>query len=223
MKFHKFPSTPHLIPNQAVGRSDKVLGEDDLNELLSYPVIVQEKIDGANLGISFDSEGNLLLQNRGDYIRDFVGQWKPLKDWIRPRIDRLFDLLEDRYILFGEWCYARHSIPYDRLPDWFLGFDVYDKHTGDFLSYVCRSTMFEYMGIHPVPTLDHGTFIIPELWDMLDQQSRFGPDKMEGIYIRSEGVSVVYQRAKLVRPDFAQSIVEHWSKRYVPNKLEIPQ
>ena len=39
----------------------------------------------------------------------------------------LFEILSEKFILFGEWCYAQHSIFYDRLPDWFLGFDIYDK------------------------------------------------------------------------------------------------
>ena len=29
-------------------------------------------------------------------------------------------------ILYGEWCYAKHTVPYDALPDWFLGFDIFE-------------------------------------------------------------------------------------------------
>jgi hypothetical protein len=28
-------------------------------------------------------------------------------------------------ILFGEWCATRHSLSYDKLPDWFIAYDLY--------------------------------------------------------------------------------------------------
>ena len=34
----------------------------------------------------------------------------------------------------GEWLYAKHSIHYTRLPDYFLAFDLYDRRTGVFHS-----------------------------------------------------------------------------------------
>jgi hypothetical protein len=37
-------------------------------------------------------------------------------------------------VLFGEWLAARHTMPYDCLPDWFLAFDVLDSHAQRFLS-----------------------------------------------------------------------------------------
>lgn len=39
-----------------------------------------------------------------------------------------------RYILYGEWCAARHTVTYDALPDWFLAYDVYDTKEGRFFS-----------------------------------------------------------------------------------------
>ncbi len=60
-------------------------------------------------------------------------QWKKLEEWIDQRQSRLFDVLLDQYILFGEWCYATHSVYYGRLSDYFIGFDVYDKETSRFL------------------------------------------------------------------------------------------
>ena len=42
-------------------------------------------------------------------------------------------MLGDRFILFGEWLYARHSVHYRRLPHYFFEFDIYDKEAGAFL------------------------------------------------------------------------------------------
>lgn len=75
------------------------------------------------------------------------GQWKKLSAWLAQRTGLLFDQLTDRYILFGEWCYAEHSIRYDRLPDWFLGFDIYERCRAKFLSSTRRDTLFQTLDI----------------------------------------------------------------------------
>ena len=67
--FFKFPSTPHLaaLPDVDI-REDKVLSESERFDFLRHSLVVEEKVDGANLGISFDSEGNIRAQNRGAYL-----------------------------------------------------------------------------------------------------------------------------------------------------------
>lgn len=63
--FFKFPSTPHLVILGAnVVRDDKVMSERECDEFLRHELVVEEKVDGANLGIAFDSSGNLRTQNR---------------------------------------------------------------------------------------------------------------------------------------------------------------
>ena len=41
--------------------------------------------------------------------------------------DSLYEILDQDTILFGEWLYAKHSISYNNLPDYFLAFDLYNK------------------------------------------------------------------------------------------------
>ena len=54
-RFNKFPSTPHLALLGGVGvRDDKVMSEFERCEFLRHELVVEEKVDGANLGISFD-------------------------------------------------------------------------------------------------------------------------------------------------------------------------
>jgi len=47
--------------------------------------------------------------------------------------DQLFDVLSDRYIMYGEWMSAFHSVFYDNLPHFFMEFDIYDKSEEVFL------------------------------------------------------------------------------------------
>ena len=81
--FFRFPRTPHLAwLGPVTPRADKVLSPQEARDLLSRELIVEEKVDGANLGFSVDTSGALRAQNRGNYLDTFVGQWKPLNRWL---------------------------------------------------------------------------------------------------------------------------------------------
>lgn len=219
--FFKFPSTPHLATLAGVDiRGDKVLSEPERAEFLQHDLVVEEKVDGANLGISFDSEGNVRAQNRGAYLHlPGSGQWKKLGDWVSPRTDALFEHLSDHFILFGEWCYAQHSVFYDRLPDWFLGFDLYDKQVGRFLASGRRDGLLTKMCIAQVPVIARGRFTYPAIKKLLSQ-SILTDKPAEGLYLRFDQNDWLAQRAKLVRPAFIQSVEQHWSCSAIrPNRL----
>ena len=219
--FFKFPSTPHLATLANVDvRGDKVLSDTEQLDFLQHELIVEEKVDGANLGISFDFDGNFLLQNRGTYLNlPGVGQWKKLGEWLNPKIDILFETLSDRYILFGEWCYAMHSVFYSDLPDWFLGFDLFDKQEEQFFSISRRNEMLEEMGIEKVPEIAKGNYSLSDIQMMLTQ-SRLSNDLAEGLYLRIDQEDWLFKRAKLVRSSFIQSINGHWSRSSIkPNSL----
>jgi hypothetical protein len=141
-----------------------------------------------------------------------MGQWKKLPEWLESRIDNLFDKLGDRYILFGEWCYAQHSVFYDALPDWFLGFDVYDKKKDKFVSYVKRKALCQDLQLFEVPFLKRSHFSLDGLNDMLSD-SVLGSSQAEGIYIRYDEGDWFGNRAKIVRPEFIQAQETHWSSR----------
>jgi ATP-dependent RNA circularization protein (DNA/RNA ligase family) len=222
--FFKFPSTPHLATLAGVNiRGDKVLSESERDEFLQHNLVIEEKVDGANLGISFDSEGNIRAQNRGAYLDlPGLGQWKKLGEWLTPRLDTLFEYLTDHFILFGEWCYAQHSVFYNRLPDWFLGFDVYDKRVGRFLAWKRRDTLLKKMSIAQVPMLALGNFTYSEVQTFLST-SKLGDQPAEGVYLRHDQNGWLQQRAKLVRPAFIQSMEQHWSQSTIkPNRLGDP-
>lgn len=211
--FFKFPSTPHLaLLGDVDVRNDKVLSETEREKFLEHELIVEEKVDGANLGISFDPNGNLRLQNRGAYLDlPGFGQWKKLEEWLAPRIDSLFECLTDRLILYGEWCYAQHSVFYDQLPDWFLGFDIYDKKAKHFRSVPARDALLERLSVHKVPFIAKGRFSLHDLVNLMGQ-SRLGSQLAEGLYLRVDQRARLQQRAKLVRPEFIQAITTHWSR-----------
>jgi len=225
--FFKFPSTPHLatLPGVEI-RGDKVLSPSERDEFLRHELTVEEKVDGANLGISFDTEGNVRFQNRGAYLSlPGTGQWKKLSQWITPRSDALFESLTDQYILFGEWCYAQHSVFYDRLPDWFLAFDIYDREHHRFLSSARRDILLEKLHVFRVPVLARGLISFSEIKGLLSQ-SRLCNQPAEGVYLRADSEDWLEKRAKLVRPAFIQSMENHWSRSTIKSNkinMQVPE
>ena len=219
--FFRFPHTPHLAwLAPGAPREDKVLAPDEVRSLLSGELIVEEKVDGANLGLSVAQDGALLGQNRGSYLdlSSPAGQWKPLQRWLATRRPALTQALAPDLILFGEWCYAVHSVRYTRLPDWFLAFDVYDRAQGKFWSVERRNQLTRQLQIATAPELGRGRFTLSQLKSLLGS-SKLTDGPAEGLYVRREEDGHLLARAKIVRAEFVQQIHEHWSKR----RLEVNQ
>ncbi len=69
--------------------------------------------------------------------------------WLAGHEALLAPALKQGLILFGEWCAARHSIVYDRLPDWFMAFDVFDQAAGRFWASARRDAWRRTWGSGP--------------------------------------------------------------------------
>ncbi|MBO9715724.1 MAG: RNA ligase family protein [Pseudoxanthomonas sp.] len=217
--FFRFPTTPHLawLGGGDTPRDDKVLSPEEAGALLSGEVVVEEKLDGANLGFSLDGDGNLRAQNRGQYLaQPHAGQFARLPAWESIHGDALRSVLSPELILFGEWCAARHSLDYTLLPDWFLVFDVYDRSAGHFWSTARRDRLAADAGLQTVPQVLLGHTGIAELEKILvEWPSRYRSGPMEGVVVRRQDQQHALARAKLVRADFTQAIEGHWRSRAI--------
>ncbi len=231
--FIKYPRTPHLFGSRGTD-DDKHLGERESAAFIADPsLIIEEKIDGTNVGIHFTSSGELVLQCRGHLITEGMHpQYDLFKQWAMVKRNDLEACLEDRYILFGEWVYARHSIHYRQLSHYFFEFDIYDKQDGWFLSLQRRFDLLEGTQIQTVPIVHQGKISQKELVALIGP-SRFDSmfenpithqrdALMEGLYLRTEAGDQVIGRAKLVRPEFVEKVKQsdHWqAQSMVPNRL----
>jgi hypothetical protein len=113
--FFRFPQTPHITwLGAGTPRDDKVLSAAQSAALLRGDVVVEEKLDGANLGFSLEPDGTLRAQNRGQDLHEpFGGQFACLPDWLALHGGNVHDALAvnagSDLMLFGEWC-VRHVI-----------------------------------------------------------------------------------------------------------------
>ncbi len=201
-------------------------------------IVVEEKIDGANCAVSFASTGKLLLQSRGHYLTGGGREehFAALKTWAHAHAAALFDVLQDRYVMYGEWVYAKHTVYYDALPHYFLEFDVLDRETDTFLSTPRRRELLAPCPVVSVPvlcegslrTLDQLTALVgPSAFKTTSWRTRLatqleaqgldvpraiaetdGSDEMEGLYIKVEAHGRVVDRLKWVRESFLTTVVD---------------
>ena len=231
--FTKYPRTPHLFGSKGTD-DDKHLGEKESKAFIAdQSLIVEEKIDGTNVGIHFSHSGEMVLQCRGHLITEGMHpQYDLFKQWTMVKRHVLENHLENRYILFGEWVYARHSIHYRKLAHYFFEFDIYDKQESVFLDLEQRMTLLEGTGIQTVPVIHKGktsrdvleSFIGPSHFDSQFEHplTKRLDNLMEGLYLRIEAGGCVTGRAKFVRPEFVERVKQsdHWQyQEMVPNLL----
>jgi hypothetical protein len=140
----KYPRMPHIAGSR-LQPGDEDLGVIAHEVLEACSLVIEEKLDGSNSGISFDCDGSLVLQSRGHVLTGGPRerQFNLLKRWANHHVAALRDILARRYVMYGEWLYARHTIAYNQLPHYFLEFDMLDKDSGEFLVLV-RSAAHRY-------------------------------------------------------------------------------
>ena len=221
--FHKFPHTPHLLwLGDGAPREDKVLTPGEVAAFLAGELIIEEKVDGANMGLSLGPDGRVRAQSRGNYLAPgrCHAQWNPLWPWLAERRGHLEEALQGGLMLFGEWCHARHTVPYDALPDWFLGFDIFEPATNRFWSVDRRNALLAECGLVHIPEVRRGRITLKQIPPLL-VQSAVGRVPMEGLYFRRERDGLLEARAKVVSAGFKQQIEEHWTRRGVVPNLQI--
>src|SRR5438128_1765378 len=121
----KYPRTFHLPWSPGATDDDKVL--DTTGHFLNRQLVITEKVDG----------GNCCLTRAGVFARTHgatpthpsFARIKALHAAIK------FDIPED-WSIFGENCYAKHSIAYNQLPGYFLSFGIRDDPSGLWLDWL---------------------------------------------------------------------------------------
>ena len=231
--FTKYPRTPHLFGSRGTD-DDKHLGQrESLDFIADASLIVEEKLDGTNVGIHFTSAGRMVLQCRGHEITTGMhAQYDLFKQWTMGKRPVLEDDAGGPLLLFGEWLYARHSVHYRRLPHYFFEFDIYDKQRRVFLDLASRLEKLEGTGILTVPVVHRGPATADELHHLIGP-SQFDSAVREpahGSHRQSDGRALPSHRgrgprdgrAKFVRPEFVEKVKqsEHWQHQaMMPNLL----
>jgi hypothetical protein len=153
----KYGRTPHILGSR-LQKGDSRRMQIKYEKLAGRYIVVEEKVDAAQTGISFSPGAELLHQSKGHYL---VGggkerQFNLFKRWTSAHEGELLQCLEDRFIAYGEWMHSKHSIFYDALPHYWLEFDIWDRSREAFLDTDARKKILSSAPVLPVPVLFAG-------------------------------------------------------------------
>lgn len=236
-QIYKYPRTPH-IQGSRLQPGDEDLDSIPFSAIASKYLVVEEKIDGANTAISFSPDGQMRLQSRGHYLTggEREKHFNLFKQWAYSHSVTFWEVLGSRYILYGEWLYAKHTVFYDYLPHYFLEYDLLDLENKQFLSTQSRTELLGGLPLISVPVLFSGKLnYYKQLTQLLTQSHYIQPGHlarfrqvceergldverslsqtdpsslMEGLYIKVEEEGIVKERYKYVRASFLTTIKE---------------
>ncbi|MYM54975.1 RNA ligase family protein [Thalassovita mangrovi] len=202
----KYGRTFHLPISPGATSDDKIMSSlEGLNE---SDLVVTEKMDGENTTI----------HSGGSHARSPDSRYHPSRDWLKAFAAAVSPQLAENERIVGENLYARHSVAYDALPSYFLGFAWI---IGDEIQpWDLTLLRFEELGITPVPTLYRGAYtadLVVELAGSLDLTSQ------EGFVVRIAGAfqeaDMPTRMGKYVREGHVQSETHLMKADLIPNRL----
>lgn len=205
----KYPRTHHFSWSEGVNDDDRII--ENLDKFIDQRVIVTEKMDGENTTMY------------RDYIhaRSIDGRSHVSRDWVKGFWSKIAHDIPEGWRICGENMYAVHSISYERLPSYFLGFSIWNEKN------VCLSwdetlEWFQLLNITSVPVLYDGIFDVEKVKSCWDPKKW---ETSEGYVVRlAEPFRYGEFRAsigKFVRKGHVQT-VKHWmyGKEVQKNGLE---
>lgn len=202
----KYPRTYHLPWSPTPAPDDRRM--PDCSALEGLNVVVTLKMDGENTTMGYDYIHARSVNSGGHPSRDWVTNF-----WA----EHVAYQIPASFRVCGENLYAQHSIRYESLPSYFLGFGVWDHDT--LVSWDDTLDYLHLLGISPVPELYRGPFDRE-----LIESIRINTEHQEGYVLRSAGRVKLRDWSTLVgkwvRPDHVQT-VKHWmhGQPIVPNNL----
>lgn len=208
----KYPRTFHAPLSPGCTSDDK--RAEDISGLLGEQVVITEKIDGSN--VCFTSEAVFARSHNGPPTHRSFDLAKQIHSTVKGEIPPGISV-------FGEYAYALHSIPYTKLPGYFMIFGVRDDTKGFWFSWWGVQEMAKTLNLPTVPVLLYGRFDSEKhlngwIKSEMSTESKVGSPEKEGLVVRvtdafsDEEFSA--RVAKYVRANHVTSS-EHWAHQTI--------
>jgi len=194
----KYPRTYHLPWSLGITDDDRIMR--DLSNFEGKRVIVTRKMDGENFTGYNDYSHARSVDGRHHYTRDWAKNF-----WMQ----RSYELPKG-WRVCAENLYAVHSIRYDDLDSYLMGFSIWNDKN-ECLSWDETVEWFQLLDIPSVPVLYDGIFDEEKIKSLYDVKEDY--DNHEGYVMRTaDGFNYGNFKncvAKFVRPNHVQS-QKHW-------------
>ena len=204
-----FPRTAYLWPPRGRSVDDELVGPDQTSAWFTRPLVVEEKLDGANVSLWLEN-GRLQVASRGGVgAMDRGRQLGRLRAWGAERADALSSVLADGSAMYAEWLWVAHGTRYDLLPDWLIVLDLWHPSTG-FVPADARDERSRAHGLNVPPRLFEGTLRTEVALTRLFGTSSFATTtRREGLVLRREDGA----RCKVVDPTYEGVSDADWGQQ----------
>ena len=149
-------------------------------------IVVQEKIDGSNIAVRYDSETDTVIGQSHNYILSEDSYFNGFIEW-KNKLDKklIKSVLGDNLVLYGEWLVPHRVIyPEERYNNAYF-YDVYDIETDSYLTQDKVKEIVTALNLIYVPVFYEGEFVS---WDHCNQfvgQSQLGCETGEGVIVKN--------------------------------------
>lgn len=202
-----------LLKDVGLGRYQHIerLGNEEVEGLLDGDVIVETKIDGANLTVAYYKEHHGIViasRNQIAYKEDMEKKgFQGAVEYVLNH-DGIQTAVYMGWILRGEWVAKMHNILYNKeIFGHYYVFDVQDI-SGNYIHPDVWMPKLKELGVQFIPILARLTRPTPEqLAELTKGPDEFGAQQKEGIVIKRYDYYNKYGRmtwAKLVSKDFGE-------------------
>ncbi len=205
----KFPRTFHLPWSPGIHDDDRVM--PSIERFIGQRVIVHEKFDGENSSFYCDYM----------HARSLDSPHNVTRDWVKGLWGRVAHNIPPDWRVVVENLYAKHSIAYDNLPSYALGFQVWNERN-ECLAWDETREWLDLLEITACPVLYDGIFDERVIRALYDEKRDWTTREGYVVRIADRFPYAQYRHCvgKFVRRGHVQS-VPHWlhGQRVVPNRL----
>lgn len=208
-----YPRTPYL---EAPAARSSAWVVPDPGSWFRRRVVVEEKLDGANVTLWLDRDRRPRGVGRsGPTGRDRAGQFGRLRAWVAEHDLQVRRLLGTDRLVFGEWLWLTHSVPYDRLPGLLVVLDVTSGER--WCPLPKRDEVAKAASLPVPPRLFEGVLGNRAALEALVTTSQYGSSLAEGVILRDTQTG---ERCKWVSPTFVQADDSSWALGHGVNRLD---
>ena len=167
-------------------KEDTELTESNTNGFeVGDHIVIQEKIDGSNAAIAYDSDtGKLVAFSRKQELNE-LNTLNGFYNWVQTLNSDEFKEYPN-YVFFGEWL-CKHKVKYiqDAYKKFYF-YDVYDKENQKYLLQSEVRRLADELGLIYVNTFYNGRFISWEHCKLFMNKSNIAIDKPEGVVCKNQ-------------------------------------
>ena len=211
LPYVKYPRTYHLPWSPNLQNDDRM--HTNVDQLLQLPLVATIKMDGENTTLY------------RDYIhaRSIDSKHHESRAWIKSLHGRIAHDIPNGWRVCGENMFAKHSIHYQHLKDYFYVFSIWNEKN-ESLGWHETVEYCEMLGLHTVPVFFRGTGDRLTIENEFKKYCDISPDEVEGYVLRFSSKIPYHlfkkRTAKYVRSNHVHTDKFWMSQPVVPNVIE---